>query len=438
MPVMRETAVDIIRHLQGAGHEAYLVGGCVRDKLREVTPQDYDIATSAHPDEVEKLFPKTVGVGKQFGVMLVVEQCHQFEVATFRADAEYIDGRRPTSVTFSNVKADAERRDFTINGLFLDPVTDTLHDWVGGQTDLEAKQLRTIGKPKKRFGEDHLRLLRAVRFAAQLDFEIEPETFDAVRELAEKIQSVSAERIRDELIKLFCPPHAARGLDLLHDSNLMAHVLPELLPTINCDQSPDYHPEGTVYNHIRLALKKLPADAPVTLPWAVLLHDIGKPPTSSVGTDGRIHFYGHEKVGTEMAKTILERLRFTRKQIDEIAFTVRHHMQFKDVPRMRKATLRRMLLRPTFALELEHHRIDCLASHGRLDNLEILKDEQAAMDEQPTLIPPLVKGHDLLSLGIPEGPIMGKLLEEIRDRQLAEEFTTRDEALAWAKEKAAQ
>ena len=435
---MREIAVDIIRHLQNAGHEAYLVGGCVRDELRKVVPQDYDIASSARPNEVEELFTKTIGVGKQFGVILVVEKDHQFEVATFRSDAEYMDGRRPTSVTFSDAKADAKRRDFTINGLFLDPITDTLHDWVGGQADLVTKQLRTIGKPKERFGEDHLRLLRAVRFAAQLDFEIEPETFDAVRELAEKIRAVSAERIRDELIKLFCPPHAARGLDLLRDSNLMAHILPELLRTINCDQSPDYHPEGTVYNHIRLALEKLPADAAATLPWTVLLHDIGKPDTASVDADGRIHFYGHEKIGAETAEAILERLRFPRKQIDEITFTVRHHMQFKDVPRMRKATLRRLLLRPTFALEREHHRIDCLASHGRLDNLEILDVEQTTLNEKPALIPPLVTGHDLLALGIPGNSAMGELLEDIRERQLAEEFTTREEALAWAKEKAAQ
>jgi len=438
MPVMREIAVDIIRHLQNAGHEAYLVGGCVRDELRKVVPQDYDIASSARPNEVEELFTKTIGVGKQFGVILVVEKDHQFEVATFRSDAEYMDGRRPTSVTFSDAKADAKRRDFTINGLFLDPITDTLHDWVGGQADLVTKQLRTIGKPKERFGEDHLRLLRAVRFAAQLDFEIEPETFDAVRELAEKIRAVSAERIRDELIKLFCPPHAARGLDLLRDSNLMAHILPELLRTINCDQSPDYHPEGTVYNHIRLALEKLPADAAATLPWTVLLHDIGKPDTASVDADGRIHFYGHEKIGAETAEAILERLRFPWKQIDEITFTVRHHMQFKDVPRMRKATLRRLLLRPTFALEREHHRIDCLASHGRLDNLEILDVEQTTLNEKPALIPPLVTGHDLLALGIPGNSAMGELLEDIRERQLAEEFTTREEALAWAKEKAAQ
>lgn len=438
MPVMREIAVNIVRHLQDAGHEAYLVGGCVRDELRGVAPQDHDIATSAHPNEVEKLFTKTVGVGRQFGVMLVVEQRQQYQVATFRSDAEYIDGRRPTNVTFSDAKTDAKRRDFTINGLFLDPNTDTLHDWVGGQSDLVAKQLRTIGKPAERFGEDHLRLLRAVRFAAQLDFEIEPDTFDAVRELASKIQAVSGERIRDELLKLFRPPHAARGLDLLRDSNLMAYILPELLSTIDCEQSPDYHPEGSVYNHIRLALKKLPANAQATLPWAVLLHDIGKPDTASAGDDGRIHFYGHEKIGAEKAESILKRLRFPRKQIDEIVFTVRKHMQFKDVPKMRKATLRRLLLRPTFTLEREHHRIDCLASHGKLDNLEILDAEQTALDEQPALIPPLVTGHDLIALGIPGNPAMGKLLEDIRDKQLAEEFTTRDQALAWAKEKAAQ
>ncbi|MDP7051443.1 MAG: HD domain-containing protein, partial [Verrucomicrobiota bacterium] len=226
--------------------------------------------------------------------------------------------------------------------------------------------------------------------------------------------------------------------DLLRDSNLMAHILPELLRTINCDQSPDYHPEGTVYNHIRLALEKLPADAAATLPWTVLLHDIGKPDTASVGADGRIHFYAHEKIGAETAEAILERLRFPRKQIDEITFTVRHHMQFKDVPRMRKATLRRLLLRPTFALEREHHRIDCLASHGRLDNLEILDAEQTTLNEKPARIAPLVTGHDLLALGIPGNSAMGELLEDIRDRQLAEEFTTREEALAWAKEKAAQ
>ena len=435
---MRDTAVEIIRHLRSKGHEAYLVGGCVRDELRGVPPKDYDIATSAKPDEVEVLFEKTIGVGKKFGVMLVVEGSRQFEVATFRADAQYIDGRHPTAVTFGHARADAERRDFTVNGLFLDPIDDTIHDWVDGQTDLEARCLRTIGDPQARFNEDHLRLLRAVRFAAQLNFTIEPATFAAIRNLSKKISLVSAERIRDELLKLFRPPHAARGLDLLHDSNLMEHVLPELQPTITCDQSPEYHPEGSVYNHIRLALEQLPNNAHENLPWTLLLHDIAKPPTASVGNDGRIHFYAHEKLGAEMAGDILERLRFPRRQIDEIVFTVRHHMQFKDTPRMRKATLRRMLLRPTFELELEQHRLDCLSSHGQLDIHDFLKEEQRTLANQPALIPPLVRGDDLIELGISPGPAMGKLLETIRDRQLSEEFTTRAEALAWAKENTAQ
>lgn len=435
---MRETSVDIIRRLVDAGYEAYLVGGCVRDELRGAAPQDFDIATSATPDEVEKLFKKTIGVGKQFGLMLVAEGGYQYEVATFRTDAGYSDGRRPTAVTFGTAQVDAERRDFTVNGLFLNPLTGTLHDWVGGQGDLEARRLRTIGDPAERFGEDHLRLLRAVRFAAQLDFEIEKKTFAAVQDNSEKIQIVSPERVRDELLKLFRPPHAARGLDLLRDSGLLANILPELLPTFDCDQSPEYHPEGSVYNHIRLGLENLSVDAPASLPWTILLHDIAKPVTASIGGDGRIHFYAHERIGTDMALKILERLRFPRKQIDEISFTIRHHMQFKDAPKMRKATLRRLLLRPTFELELEQHRIDCLSSHGQLDIHSFLKAEQRSIADHPTLILPLVGGEDLIDLGVAQGPALGELLEAIRDKQLAEEISTREEALAWVKEKTAQ
>jgi poly(A) polymerase len=438
MTAMRQTAVDIVRRLKDADHESYLVGGCVRDELRGVPPCDFDIATSARPDEVEALFSHTIGVGKQFGVMLVVEQGGQYEVATFRADAEYPDGRRPTSVTFCTARADAERRDFTVNGLFLDPLTGDLHDWVGGQADLEAKCLRTIGNPTERFGEDHLRLLRAVRFAAQLDFEIEPETFAALKADAAKIQRVSAERIRDELLKLFRPPHAARGLDLLRDSGLLAQVLPEMVDTIGSEQSPEFHPEGDVYNHIRLMLESMNNDAPAELPWTILLHDIAKPATAAVGEDGRIHNYGHDKLGAKMAGVILERLRFPRKQIDAIVFTVLKHMNLAAAPKMRKAKLRRMLLRPTFALELEQHRIDCLGSHRKSDIYDFLCAEQAALADQPALIEPLVKGADLIELGIKPGPKMGKLLNEIRDQQLDEAFTTRAEALAWAKEKTAQ
>ena len=434
----RDIALNILRTLHAAGYEAWLVGGCVRDELRGVAPKDFDIATNALPEQVESLFPKTIGVGKSFGVMLVLENDQQFEVATFRAESGYTDGRRPDTVTFGDAEADALRRDFTINGLFLNPITEELRDWVGGEADLKAGVLRTIGDPAERFGEDHLRLLRAVRFAAQLDFQIEPATFAAVQQHAEKINRVSAERIRDELLKLFRPPHAARGLDLLRDSGLLAHVLPEMMLTIGCEQSPEYHPEGDVYKHIRLMLDSMSADAAAELPWTILLHDIAKPATASVGEDGRIHNYGHDKLGAEMSEVILERLKFPRKQIDAIVFTVLKHMNLAAAPKMRKAKLRRMLLRPTFELELEQHRIDCLGSHAKLDIYDFLCTEQAALAEQPALIEPLVSGRDLIDLGIKPGPPMGELLNAIRDRQLAEEFSTREEALAWAKEKTAQ
>ena len=432
----RDIVLDLLRRLQEAGHEAYLVGGCVRDELRGIAPQDYDMATSARPEEVEALFPQTHAVGKSFGVILVVEHGHTFEVATFRAESDYTDGRRPNTVTFSDAQTDASRRDFTVNGLFMDPLTDTVHDWVGGQEDLEKRRLRTIGHPTERFNEDHLRLLRAVRLAAQLDFEIDPATFAAVRDMADHITRVSAERVRDELLKLFRPPYAARGLDLLHESGLLAQVLPELLPTVTCEQSPDYHPEGTVYDHIRLMLSKLPAETSVELPWTALLHDIAKPVTQSECEEGRIHFYGHEKIGADMAQQILQRLRFPNVEIEAIVQTVRYHMQFKDAPKMRKATLRRMLMRPTFELELEQHRLDCLGSHGLMDIYDFIREEQTVLQEKPLLLEPLISGRDLIELGIEPGPALGQLLDAVRDQQLAETFSTREEALAWAKEKA--
>ena len=432
----RDIVLDLLRRLQEAGHEAYLVGGCVRDELRGMAPQDYDMATSARPEEVEALFPQTHAVGKSFGVILVVEHGHTFEVATFRAESDYTDGRRPNTVTFSDAQTDASRRDFTVNGLFMDPLTDRVHDWVGGQEDLAKRRLRTIGHPTERFNEDHLRLLRAVRLAAQLDFEIDPATFAAVRDMADHITRVSAERIRDELLKLFRPPYAARGLDLLRESGLLAQVLPELLPTVTCEQSPDYHPEGTVYDHIHLMLSKLPAEASAELPWTALLHDIAKPVTQSECEEGRIHFYGHEKIGADMAQQILQRLRFPNVKIEAIVQTVRYHMQFKDAPKMRKATLRRMLMRPSFELELEQHRLDCLGSHGLMDIYDFIREQQTMLQKKPLLLEPLISGRDLIELGIEPGPALGQLLDAVRDQQLAEVFSTREEALAWAKEKA--
>ena len=433
---MRSTALEIARRLQTAGFTAYWVGGCVRDTLLGKEPHDFDLATNATPDQIEILFHRTVPVGRKFGVLIVIEAGEQFQVATFRAEGDYQDGRRPGQVTFCDAQADACRRDFTVNGLFFDPVQEQLHDWVGGEADLRAKTLRTIGPPEQRFAEDHLRLLRAVRFAAQLDFQIESNTLAAVRTNAPNISRVSAERVRDELVKLFCPPHAARGLELLQEGGLLAPVLPEIAATISCDQSPDFHPEGTVFNHLRKILALLPADAHSSLPWAVLLHDVAKPATATrdPGT-GQIHFYGHEKVGAVMAEALLKRLKFPRKQTEEIVACVLQHMQFKDVQHMRKATLRRLLLRPTFPLELELHRLDCLGSHGRLDHYDFLVAAAAQLHAQPALRPPLLTGGDLIALGMKPGPQLGVLLAEIREQQLQDELTTADEARAWAQER---
>ncbi|HOX55504.1 MAG TPA: CCA tRNA nucleotidyltransferase [Candidatus Paceibacterota bacterium] len=433
------TALAIVRRLQHAGFSAFWVGGCVRDFLLGREPGDYDIASSARPEQIEKLFRRTIPVGRKFGVMVVVESRRQFEVATFRAEADYQDGRRPGRVTFGDAMADARRRDFTVNGLFYDPVARQLHDWVGGEADLRARIIRTIGAPAERFAEDHLRLLRAVRFAAQLDFTIQPETFAALKATAPKIKTTSAERIREELVKLFCPPHAARGLELLRESGLLEQVLPEIAATVTCEQSPDYHPEGTVFNHLRLMLQHLPAQPDPLLPWAVLLHDVAKPLTAAPDPKtGSIHFYGHEKVGAEMAAEILKRLRFPRKHLEQVVQAVRHHMQFKDALEMRKSTLRRLILRPTFPLELALHRLDCLGSHGGLTVHDYLLAQARELEHQPQLLPPLLTGHDLIALGMKPGPALGALLAEIREKQLQEELKTRAEARQWARKRLAR
>jgi len=429
-------AVAIVRTLQAAGHTTFWVGGCVRDFLLGRTPGDYDIATSARPEQVEALFPKTIPVGRKFGVVIVLRDDQQFQVATFRAEADYRDGRHPESVVFADAKADAERRDFTVNGLFFDPITGSLHDWVAGEADLRSRTIRTIGAPQERFAEDHLRLLRAVRFAAQLDFQIDPVTFAAVQTLAPKIKQISAERIRDELLKLFLPPHAARGLELLRSSGLLEHVLPEIAATVACEQSPDFHPEGSVFNHLKLMLQQLPPDAHPLLPWAVLLHDVAKPLTASRDPEtGSIHFYEHERIGARVSGEILERLKFPRNQIDAVATAVRYHMQFKDAPHMRKATLRRMLMRATFPLELQLHRLDCLGSHSRLDVYEFLAAEAASLAQQPDLVPPLLTGLDLQELGVKPGPAMGRLLAELREKQLADELTSPEAARDWVRQR---
>ena len=430
----RSAALAIVRRLQRGGFSAFWVGGCVRDFLLGREPDDYDIATSALPAQIEHLFKRTVPVGRKFGVMVVIEGGCQFQVATFRAEADYQDGRHPERVAFGDATADACRRDFTVNGLFYDPVRKQSHDWVGGEADLRARIIRTIGSPAERFGEDHLRLLRAVRFAAQLDFGIEPGTFAALKANAAKIKTISAERIREELVKLFRPPHAARGLDLLRQSGLLDQILPEIAATTACEQSPDFHPEGCVFNHLRLMLQLLPADPHPSLSWAVLLHDVAKPVTASTDPKtGSTHFYGHEKIGADMAAEILQRLRFPRKQTEEIVKAVRYHMQFKDALQMRKSTLRRVLMRPTFPLELELHRLDCVGSHSQLDVYDFLVAQAKQLEQQPEIRPPLLTGNDLISLGMKPGPALGALLAEIREKQLQDELRTKGDARKWAR-----
>lgn len=427
-------ALEIVKRLKEAGFMAYWVGGCVRDLLLNRQPYDYDIATNAVPEKVEELFEKTIPVGKQFGVLIVVIGEDSFQVATFRSESEYKDGRHPEAVIFGDPVNDAKRRDFTINGLFYDPINKEVIDYVGGQKDLETRIVRAIGDPEERFNEDYLRMLRAVRFAAQLDFQIESSTCSAIQKNAHKIKLISAERIRDELLKLFMPPYAARGIELLKDSGLLVQILPEIAEMIGCEQSSVYHPEGCVYTHTLRMLERLPHNANHILVWSALLHDVGKPAVAKYSKgDDKIHFYEHDVEGAEIAERILQRLRFPSNEIEQIVTCVRYHMQLKDAQKMKTSTLRRMMARPTFDIELELHRLDCLSSHGKLDIYEFLKDKMQNNTEILQLPKPLVDGEDLKKLGFVEGKELGKALYEIREKQLSDELKTREQALEYAR-----
>jgi len=402
--------------------------------LRGVEPHDFDIATTATPEEVQRLFPKTIPVGAAFGVVLVLEAGHQFEVATFRSDEAYIDGRRPSAVRYGSPEEDAHRRDFTINGLFFDPITNQIYDFVDGRADIERRLIRSIGEARHRFTEDKLRLLRCVRFASNLQFEIEPATLMAVREMAGEIKVVSAERIRDELIKIFTRAHAGAGLELLDTTGLLAEVLPEVSTMKGVEQPAEYHPEGDVFAHTRLMLESLPAEPGMVLAFAVLLHDVGKPSTFVRAPD-RIRFNDHDIAGQALAEEILRRLRFSNDQIEQIALCVGGHMRFQHVQSMRPAKLKRLLARPTFPVELELHRMDCLASHGKLDNYDFLKAKVIELPAAVIKPAPLVTGHDLMALGFTPGPLMGTVLREIEELQLEERFQSQAEALAYAKQR---
>ena len=428
---MESVARKIVHRLREAGHQAFFAGGCVRDSLMGKTPHDFDIATSARPEEVQALFPRTIPVGAQFGVVLVVEEGHDYQVATFRSDGTYLDGRHPRSVSFTSPEGDAKRRDFTINGLFYDPIEEKVLDFVGGREDLESRTLRAIGNPAERFAEDKLRLLRAVRLATVLDFTIEADTWNALCAGATTIHDVSAERVRDELVKIFTAPQRLRGFDLLDASGLMEEILPEILRLKGCEQPPDFHPEGDVFIHTRLMLSLLPAEASVPLVLATLFHDLGKPATMERDHTGRIRFNGHESISAQMTEKIMRRLRFSNEEIEATTPMVQNHMVFKDVQNMRVSRLKRFLARLTFEDELELHRVDCLASHGNLDNYEFLKRRREELANEPLIPPPLLTGHDLIALGWKPGPKFKTVLDAVQVRQLEGILRTRRQAISW-------
>jgi len=431
----RSHALDVLKSLRRAGHESYWVGGCVRDILMGREPKDFDIATSARPEQVRALFEHTVDIGAAFGVIHVIREGHPVEVATFRADLEYRDGRHPHAVAFRGAEEDARRRDFTINGLFYDPENGEILDFVGGRHDLQARVIRAIGDPRLRFNEDRLRMLRAVRFASTLEFLLDANTRDVIRETADDIVTVSAERIQQELTRMLTEsPRAGRAIALLRETGLLPVVLPEVEAMAAQPQPPEFHPEGDVLTHTLMMLDAMEKPSPV-LAYAVLLHDVGKPATARLveQPDGttRLRFDGHAQEGARIAGEILGRLRLPSKVMDEVAYCVRNHMRFMDVQRMRPATLRRLIGAPTFPAELELHRLDCLCSHGDLSNYHFLKEYAETLAQEPVLPKPLLGGHDIMSLGVPEGPRVGHWHREAYEAQLEERFQTKEELLEW-------
>lgn len=441
-PPSLDTARYLIARLKEAGHEAYLVGGCVRDLLRGVEPEDYDIATSARPEEVQRIFPRTVPIGASFGVILVLEKGRGYEVATFRADLPYLDGRRPSGIAFASAREDVLRRDFTINGLLMDPVTGEISDYTDGRLDIEKRVIRAIGSPRERFAEDHLRMLRAVRLASNLDFDIAPDTLAAIEGLAEKILLVSAERIREEMTKLLAQGLPRKGLELLDVSGLLNHILPEVSALKGIDQPGDYHPEGDVWEHTLRMLALLPQEkfsSPQLerLAWAVLFHDIGKAATRSEDEKG-VHFFGHVRKGEELARDIMHRLRFSNETAEAVLALIHHHMYFLDVPKLRPAKLKRFLRLADFDLHLALHRLDCLGSHGRLETWNFCRESRARFRTEELHPPKLLTGRDLMELGFKPGPLFQVILDALEDAQLEREVADSEEARRFVLERYGQ
>jgi putative nucleotidyltransferase with HDIG domain len=435
----REAAAEIVARLRAAGHQAYFVGGCVRDLLLGRPPEDFDVATSALPDQVLTLFEKTFAVGAHFGVVLVCGGDIVTEVATFRSDGAYSDGRHPDAVRFStSPEEDVKRRDFTINGMMLDPATDAVLDLVGGMQDLNTGVIRAIGDPGERFTEDKLRMLRGVRFAARFAFVLEPETARAMGRLAPAVGQVSRERVRDELTRMLTEGRARRAFELLDATGLLIQALPEVARLKGVAQPPQYHPEGDVWVHTLLLLEGLPAGCPATLAWAALLHDIGKPATFRVAPD-RIRFDGHVEAGIRIAEEICRRLRFPNYETEQIVSLIANHMRFADVRRMKESTLKRFFRLKDFDQHLALHRLDCLASHGSLELYDFARERFENLPQEQVRPPLLLSGNDLIEAGYHPGPQFSKMLAMAEDAQLEGTVNTREQALAliqqhWPKE----
>ena len=449
MSTAKQHAAKIVGKLRDRGHQAYFAGGCVRDLLLGREPADYDVATDATPQQVMQVFPQTFAVGEQFGVVLIPEsdalaltgedarrsmgEGSAVEVATFRSDVSYSDGRHPDEVRFTkDPRQDVQRRDFTINGMMLDPATNEVLDFVGGREDLKAGIVRAIGDPERRFAEDKLRMLRAVRFAARLDYKIAPATMAAIQKLAPQIRQVSSERKRDELTKMLTEGRASRAFELLDTSGLLREVLPEIAAMKGVEQSPEYHPEGDVFVHTLLLLEKLPAGASKTLAWGALLHDVGKPPTFRVAPD-RIRFDGHVDVGVKMAAEILRRLRFSNDETDQILALVDNHMRFGDVQRMKQSTLKKFLRLPAFDEHLELHRLDCLSSHGNLDAYDYSREQLHSIPPEAIRPTPLITGRDLIEAGYEPGPRFKEILVAVEDAQLEGRLASREAAMEFVR-----
>lgn len=427
----RQYAEEIVRRLKQSGYEAYFVGGCVRDFILGDVPGDYDIVTSARPEQVTALFDHTVAISAKFGVVSVIADGHPYEVATFRSDDVYEDGRRPTQVHFSSAKEDVFRRDFTVNGLLMDPETDKIVDYVNGHADIEKKIIRAIGDPDSRFNEDFLRMLRAVRFAANLGFAVDPVTQKAIEKNAAKIKQISAERVQEELGKILTRGGARRGFELMIDTGILREILPEIDKLKGVAQPPRFHPEGDVWQHTLMMLDLLPEDgesnANLCLAWGILLHDVGKAVTRSEDENG-VHFYGHVKQGEEIADDIMQRLKFSRAQRETVLSLIHCHMVFMNVQKMRPGRLKRFLRMSDFNLHLELHRLDCIASHGMLDNYEFCRDKLQHLVQDDLHPPRLLTGDDLIALEFTPGKMIGEILRILEDEQLEGRITTQEEA----------